>query len=200
MDGGTLDWQRCVEGLLMAGSTSVVDIEFLNAGYRYALSLSANQQDAEDLVHDAWIRLDRRYGKCSDKPLLFRTIRNLYIDQYRRRRKVPFSDFDENQFEHLNDHNSHHSVEDTVMNADEIELVIDQLRDVEREALYLSVVEGYTADEVAQMIESTRGTVLSLVYRAKGKLRKWVVANRNTPESDSSRATVVELITGGKRK
>ena len=184
----------------MAGSTSVVDIEFLNAGYRYALSLSANQQDAEDLVHDAWIRLDRRYGKCSDKPLLFRTIRNHYIDQYRRRRKVPFSDFDENQVEHLNDHNSHHSVEDTVMNADEIELVIDQLRDVEREALYLSVVEGYTADEVAQMIESTRGTVLSLVYRAKGKLRKWVVANRNTPESDSSKATVVELITGGKRK
>ena len=200
MDGRTLIRQRRVEGLLMAGSSSVVDIEFLNAGYRYALSLSANQQDAEDLVHDAWIRLDRRYGKCSDKPLLFRTIRNLYIDQYRRRRKVPFSDFDENQVEYLNDHNSHHSVEDTVMNADEIELVIDQLRDVEREALYLSVVEGYTADEVAQMIESTRGTVLSLVYRAKGKLRKWVVANRNTPESDSSKATVVELITGGKRK
>jgi len=184
----------------MARSSNVVDIEILNAGYRYALSLSANQQDAEDLVHDAWIRLDRRYGKCSDKPLLFRTIRNLYIDQYRRRRKVPFSDFDENQVDQLNDHNSHSSVEETVMNADEIELVMDQLRDVEREALYLSVVEGYTADEVAQMIESTRGTVLSLVHRSKAKLKQWVVANRKTPESDNSKATVVELITRGKQK
>lgn len=185
----------------MSSGKSVVDIEFLNAGYRYALSLSADQQDAEDLVHDAWIRLDRRYGKCTEKPLLFRTIRNLYIDQYRRRRKIQFSEFDENLVEHPGRENSHSSIEKNLMDSDEMQMALERLRDVEREALYLSVVEGYTADEVAQMIESTRGTVLSLVHRAKGKLRKWLASEQEEPAvADEDKSTVVELIPGGKRK
>lgn len=184
----------------MPKGSSVVDIEFLNAGYRYALSLAADQQDAEDLVHDAWIRLDRRYGKCTDKPLLFRTIRNLYIDQYRRRRKIQFSEFDENHFEQLTRENSHSSIENSLMNAEEMQMVLERLRDVEREALYLSVVEGYTADEVAQMIESTRGTVLSLVHRSKAKLRKWLTPDEDPSEQDGDKSTVVELIPGGRQK
>ncbi len=184
----------------MPRKSSVVDIEFLNAGYRYALSLAADQQDAEDLVHDAWIRLDRRYGKCTDKPLLFRTIRNLYIDQYRRRRKIQFSEFDENHFEKLSRENSHSSIEKALMDADEMQSVLERLRDVEREALYLSVVEGYTADEIAQMIESTRGTVLSLVHRSKAKLRQWLTPDKVLPDQDGRKGTVVEFIPGGKRK
>ena len=184
----------------MGRGSSVVDIEFLNAGYRYALSLSADQQDAEDLVHDAWIRLDRRYGKCTDKPLLFRTIRNLYIDQYRRRRKVQFSEFDENHSDQLNRENSHSSIENVLMNAEEMQMVLERLREVEREALYLSVVEGYTADEVAQMIESTRGSVLSLVHRSKAKLRKWLTIEAESPDTqEEGSSTVVKLIPGGKR-
>lgn len=184
----------------MPKKSNVVDIEILNAGYRYALSLAADQQDAEDLVHDAWIRLDRRYGKCTDKPLLFRTIRNLYIDQYRRRQKIQFSEFDENHFDQLNRENSHSSIENSLMNAEEMQMVLERLRDVEREALYLSVVEGYTADEVAQMIESTRGTVLSLVHRSKGKLRQWLTPEKDSSERGGDKGTVVELVPGGRRK
>lgn len=190
----------CRAGVAMPKGSSVVDIEFLNAGYRYALSLASDHQDAEDLVHDAWIRLDRRYGKCSDKPLLFRTIRNLYIDQYRRRQKIQFSEFDENHFDQLNHENSHRSIENSLMNADEMQMVLERLRDVEREALYLSVVEGYTADEVAQMMESTRGTVLSLVHRSKAKLRQWLTPDKSPVEKEEDKNTVVELNPGGRRK
>jgi len=35
----------------------IPDSELLNAGYRYAFALTMNRQDAEDILHDAWIRL-----------------------------------------------------------------------------------------------------------------------------------------------
>ncbi len=168
----------------MFGKKRNSDIEFLNAGYRYAMSLSANQQDSEDLVHDAWIRLERRYGRSPDKPLLFRTIRNLYIDQYRRARKIRFDEFVESTMDA-----GLESFESSLMDAEIVELMLDRLRDVEREALYLSVVEGYTAEEIASMTGSVRGTVLSMLHRSKTRLRRWM----NTEGDKLGTADVVEL-------
>ncbi len=161
------------------------EAEFLNAGYRYALSLCANHQDAEDLVHDAWIRLEKRYRNSPQKPLLFRTIRNLYIDQYRRSRKVRFTSFDEAGIDPKSE-----SFEDAYMNTEEVQILLGRLRDVEREALYLSVVEGYTADEIATMTDSARGTVLSLVHRSRLKLRKWTGGESGEV---TERGSVIEL-------
>ncbi len=157
----------------MFKAKKTADIELLNSGYRYALSLSGNQQDAEDLVHDAWIRLDKRYGECTEKALLFRTIRNLYIDQYRRRQIIHFVDESE-QFlpANLTDASLHSELEKNYIAAEEMQLALDRLRDVERENMYLSIVEGYTADEIARMTGTSRGTVLSLLHRSKAKLRK----------------------------
>ena len=154
------------------------DIELLNFGYRYALSLSGNQQDAEDLVHDAWIRLDKRYGECTEKALLFRTIRNLYIDQYRRRQIIHFVDESEQCLPVVPFNAGVYSeLEKNYIAAEEMQIALDHLRDVERENLYLSIVEGYTADEIARMTSTSRGTVLSLLHRSKAKLRKLLRAD-----------------------
>ena len=45
------------------------------------------------------------------------------------------------------------------------------LRPDERETLFLAVVEGYTAQEIADMTQRPRGTILSLLHRTKEKLR-----------------------------
>lgn len=141
-----------------------IDIDMLNAGYRYALSLCPVRADAEDIVHDAWIRLDKRYGKSPEKALLYITIRNLYIDKYRREQKIKFDEFEDQ-----------HYLADTAgeqrLTFEEMSYFLKQLRDVEREALYLSVVEGYTADEIGKLTSTARGTVLSLIHRSKIKLR-----------------------------
>jgi len=105
-----------------------IDIDILNAGYRYALSLSSKRQDAEDIVHDAWIRLDNRYGKPPEKTLLYTTIRNLYIDRYRRAQKIAFSHYEEEL------HAPEVEVPDNIT-AEEIDRFLRLLRDVEREAL-----------------------------------------------------------------
>ncbi len=45
------------------------DEAWVQAGYRYAFSLSHNRHDAEDLVQQAWLKLTRRYGReCGEMP------------------------------------------------------------------------------------------------------------------------------------
>ncbi|MEM7259582.1 MAG: RNA polymerase sigma factor [Pseudomonadota bacterium] len=200
------------------------DIELLNSGFRYALSLAGNQQDAEDLVHDAWIRLDKRYGRFTEKPLLFRTIRNLYIDQYRRRQVVHFvDDYDIHNQAERGDGSAPESVlELQYVAAEELQMALERLRDVEREYLFLAVVEGYTADEVGQMTGTSRGTVLSILHRSKAKLRRILAEESDDDQNDAgnqrptakkpgtpstpdnsgdvaNRANVVELATGRTR-
>lgn len=151
--------------------SSEQDVALLNAGYRYALSLSASDCDAEDLVHDAWVRLMRHQRYSPDKPLLYRTIRNLYIDRFRRRRKFPeveYQEFDQDLVGSAADQSS------DLIKADEMNEVLARLRDQERETLFLSVVEGYTVDEIASLTDRARGTVLSQIHRTKAKLRQYL--------------------------
>ena len=54
----------------------------------------------------------------------------------------------------------------------ELEGALTRLRAPEREALFLNVVEGYTAREIAALTNQPRGTVLSLIHRAKQQLRQ----------------------------
>ena len=177
-----------------------IDIDILNSGYRYALSLCSNRQDAEDIVHDAWVRLDNRYKKPPEKSLLYTTIRNLYIDRYRRAMKIRFSEFEEHIY--VPDANAFDGI-----TADELDRFLRQLRDVEREALYLSVVEGYTADEISTMTSTARGTVLSMIHRARIKLRNWMagedihsVNGITSPDVIPAKAEVIELAARGKSK
>lgn len=154
--------------------------DLLQAGFRYALSLRAGRQDAEDLVQEAWFRLHRHGGRVGSKSLLFTAIRNLHIDRHRRDRLVVFEPLDD----------ADDAVDDGAEAIDarlvarDLEAPLASLRPEEREALFLMVVEGYSAQEVADFTGRARGTVLSLIYRAKQKLRRAL-----TVEPDSAVAT-----------
>lgn len=56
----------------------------------------------------------------------------------------------------------------------ELERALDQLRATEREILFLSVLEEYSAREIAELTGRPRGTILSIIHRAKKKLRGWI--------------------------
>ncbi len=152
--------------------------ELIQSGYRYAYSLSSDTQDAEDLVHDAWIRVERRYGPTPDKALLFRAVRNLFIDRYRRTQRLRLVEYHEDDLVVIDE-----ATDNELPDIDDEKLsdCLHRLRDVEREALFLSVIEGYTAQEISQLTMSPRGTCLSHIHRAKQKLRKWL-GDTNQPE------------------
>jgi RNA polymerase sigma-70 factor (ECF subfamily) len=140
--------------------------ELLQSGYRYALSLTHQRHDAEDLVQQAWLNLCQRYGTVSSRAALFTTIRHLFIDRCRRARVIAFDSLDENP-----------PALATPVGAppgtlDDLERLLGELRPGEREVIYLHHVAGHTAEEVGVLTRQPRGTVLSLLHRAFRKLRE----------------------------
>lgn len=137
---------------------------WVQAGYRYAFSLTHRQHDAEDLVQQAWLKLTRRYGRVKNRSMLFTTIRHAFYDQCRRAGIIAFESLDTVP-EPAGTNGGDGAV------SGDLEALLALLRPVEREALYLNAVEGYTAKEIARMTKTPRNTVLSLIHRARQKLR-----------------------------
>lgn len=139
-------------------------VELLQGGYRYALSLTHHKANAEDLVQDACLKLFRRYGELRSRSLLFVAIRRLYIDRLRQPQLLP----PEEMWETEEPANPIMAESGT---SEDLNLLLNQLRPVEREALYLHHVEGYTAQEIADLTGNPRNTVLSLLNRGLRKLQ-----------------------------
>jgi len=146
--------------------------ELLQRGYRYAMSLTHDSTRAEDLLQDSWTAV-LQAGGAQTIGYLFSSIRSRFINQCRRERLVPMMQLDEATERGLLDSGENRN--DLVQaNYESLQKALSQLRPVEREALFLAVVEGYTAQEIADLTQQGRGTVLSLIHRAKAKMRRFL--------------------------
>jgi len=172
----TAKWARdhsCVATFILDASTvppTLTDAERLQKGYRYALALSHHPEDAQDLVHEAWLNLSRRYGKVESNAVLFTAVRNLFVDQCRRKKIVQFDSLDTPEAPDVPE-----LAENEPGVQGDLDQLLARLRPVEREAIFLHYYEGRTAEEIGQMTSQPRGTVLSLLHRAIAKLREAAV-------------------------
>ena len=141
----------------------------LERGYRYALALTHDESRAEDLLHDAVVAVLRR-RPLNEAGYLLTTIRNRFIDLYRRERLVVMQPLDESGDEAL----LALDTPDPTLDPELLEQALGTLRPPEREAIYLAGVEQYTAQEIADLTGRPRGTVLSLIHRARRKLRSYM--------------------------
>jgi RNA polymerase sigma-70 factor, ECF subfamily len=139
----------------------------LQSGFRYAYSLTHQAAEAEDLVQEAWLKLTRSKQSAWNKSLFFVALRNLFIDRYRHTRLVVMEPLDEVFIEQANESASELEV---AMDITLLERSLCMLRVEEREAIYLHLVEGYSAAEVAELTDRSRNTVLSLIHRGRKKL------------------------------
>mgnify|MGYP002623099027 CR=1 FL=1 len=140
----------------------------IQAGYRYAYSLTHDRHDAEDLIQQAALQVFKSKDRLSDKRYLFVAIRNLYIDRWRsQRRSATHRLVDEVE---IPDSAANHV--DVVHDRIDIEQMLRHLRFEERELLYLNCVEGYSAAQISEITGKPRGTILSQLARAKQKLRE----------------------------
>lgn len=156
------------------------DSELIQSGYRYALSLTHHHYDAEDLVQQSWLKLTHRYGSVKNRSMLFSTIRNQFYDQCRRGKIVVFEPIDDHDEPSTAGHQPA---------CDDMDTMLAGLRSEEREALYLNVVEGYTAQEIAKKTGSPRGTILSLIHRAKRKLASTFGLKEATDQARNNKET-----------
>lgn len=136
-------------------------------GYRYALALSHDPTAAEDLLQEGWMRLLRAGSSVEPGPL-FLTIRRIFIDERRRSHVAPFTLWDEATIERIAGVDP--GRETVLATSDQVAAALAGLRPDEREAVFLQCVEGYTAAEIAKLTGRARGTVLSIIFRAKHKL------------------------------
>lgn len=142
------------------------DADLVQSAFRYALSLSHHVEDAEDLAQGAWVNLCKTYGRVDSRAVLFTAVRNLFIDQCRRRKIVQFDSLDEPAAR-----DAPAPLGDEPGVKGDVEKLLATLRPVERETLFLHYYQGHTAEEIGQLTGQPRNTVLSIMHRAIGKLR-----------------------------
>jgi len=150
----------------------------LDAMYRVALRLTGNPADAEDLVQEAMLRAYRSWDRftlgTNAKGWLLTILRNLFINEYRRRRRHPETvDLDTIEpfavFENVPE-DPQGAFFDRIVD-DEVLRALDELPEVFREAVMLSDVEGLSYEEIAKVLDVPVGTVKSRLYRGRRMLQ-----------------------------
>jgi len=147
--------------------------ELLHSGFRYAISLTHDVTKAEDVLQDAWLAVLKANGP-HQRQYLFSAIRTRFLNMYKREHLVIIEDLDAAKLLQVQEVSEYFDI----LDFHHLNKALFSLRSVEREALFLMAVEGYTAQEVADFTKQARGTVLSHVYRAKLKVRQFFEKHR----------------------
>lgn len=145
--------------------------EELQHGYRFALALTHDRARAEDLVHEVVLRFMR-----SEHPptrwMIFRAIKNLFIDELRRSRARPeLVPLDENVASSSRARDGAEWDEPLHLSNGALKHALAEIRPEERGVIYLSAVEEMPAQAIADLLMWPRSTVLSLLQRGRVKLR-----------------------------
>jgi RNA polymerase sigma-70 factor (ECF subfamily) len=148
----------------------------LDAAYNLARWLTRNEQDAEDVVQEAYLRAFRffpgfRGGDA--RAWLMKIVRNTCYTWLRANRPLQdATEFDENLF--LPDSRTLNP-EEVVLQNDSSTLVrkaLEKLAPNYREVLVLRELEGMSYREIADITGMPVGTVMSSLSRARGRLRQ----------------------------
>ena len=160
-------------------------IPLMSIMVKRALTLTRNVQDAEDLVQDTYARAYRSFGRYRDgtnlKAWLYTIMRNLFINEYRKRQRGPAIDPTEQiedwQIARAENHTSLglRSAESEALDnmPDEaIRHALEALQPNFRLAVQLADVEGYSYQEIADRTGVAIGTVMSRLHRGRSQLRE----------------------------
>lgn len=99
---------------------------------------------------------------------MFRIIRNQFIDEYRLRNKRVVEEY--NEFTTVVDM-EFKSLEDLCLDRNELKFLLNKMAPLERELLYFWAVEEYTLDEISQLFQVPKGTLVSKIHRMRKKMQ-----------------------------
>ncbi len=159
----------------------------IDAVYRFALRLTSDEDRAEDLAQETFLRAYRNWEKYTPgtkvKSWLFTICRNIFLRQKERKRR-----HQEIVSEVLDEDPRRISREATIFMAareqdpeghfwsqvvdDEVTRAIRDLPQEFREAVVLSDLEGLSYDEISHVLEIPVGTVKSRIFRGRRILQE----------------------------
>ena len=154
----------------------------INSLFNFAYSLTRNEEDANDLVQETYLKafksIDKYEVGTNAKAWLFRILKNLFINEYRKRSKAPSRvDYEEIVTFHNENESQYSSYLDLReemfehMMGDEVTNAVNSLPVDFRTVLLLYDIEGFTYEEIASIIDIPIGTVRSRLHRARNMLK-----------------------------
>lgn len=157
----------------------------LSSLYSTALRMTHNKSDAEDLVQDSMFKAFRALGQFQEntnfRAWIFRIMVNTFITGYRKAVKQPhkisYDDMEEFFLYKRLDESvdlQETSKEEFLDNFfdDDIKDALENLPYQFRLVVLLCDVEGFSYNEIAEIIDAPLGTVMSRLYRGRKLLQR----------------------------
>lgn len=174
-------------------------LPFADQLYAAAMRLAKNPSDAADLVQETFLKAYQAFHQYEQgtnlKAWLYRILTNTYINLYRKRSKEGFQsaldDLEEWQVggaESLTQTATRSAEAEAIdrMPASVVKDALHSLQEEFRMAVYFADVEGLSYQEIAGIMETPVGTVMSRLYRGRKLLREKLADYARTQGYDSS--------------
>ena len=154
-----------------------------NALYNFALKMARNSDDAQDLVQETYYKAYKSYHQfendTNSKAWMFMILKNTFINNYRKLRREPGKvDYDEIEefYENIKSNQTRNNNLDfdfyNNLFDDELSTALAKLPVKMREVYLLCDLEGYTYEEIANIVNIPIGTVRSRLHRARKLLQE----------------------------
>lgn len=140
----------------------------------FLLKLIHNKETTEDLVQETFIKVIKNIDKFDfTKKVTFNTYlitiaKNTYIDYIRSNNK----ELQEIDIDNVSDKISS---EDKYLKAENYNLLLEQIENlplIQKEAIKLKYLEGYTIEEIAKIQKTTKKTIKSRLFEGRKKLKE----------------------------
>src|SRR5438128_5051275 len=152
----------------------------LDAAHNLAKWLLRNEQDAQDVVQEAYLRAFRSFSGfrgTNGRAWLLTIVRNTSYTLLKKSRAVDFTTpFDEEIHATGHESVSPATILEHSEDAELIKEAMDALPAEFREILTLRHQEGLSYKEIADIAQVPTGTVMSRLARARGKLKEYLAA------------------------
>ncbi len=155
--------------------------------YALAVGVVRNQEDALDVVQDAFIKahkhLDRFEGNSSFYTWLYRIVMNLAIDHLRKHRRARPVELDEAHLGQAADEgllsqvlggNPGRALMDKEIRA-RLDAALALLSENHRSVLVMRELDGLSYEEMAKVMSCSKGTIMSRLFHARKNMQRQLV-------------------------